>query len=149
MNHQNPARSPHSAQGPLFAVFLVFLVIASSWLFMQRKWWIPELASLHGADIDRVFLITLAISGILFIVLQGVLAYLIFTYSERRQTGRARYWIRPRLEKRFALAAGILIFGVDVTIYALGESGWLRSWGPAPPEAPVIEVMGEQFVWNF
>src|SRR5205814_4191351 len=82
-------------------------------------------------------------------VLQGVLAYLIFTYSERRQTGRARYWIRPRLEKRFALAAGILIFGVDVTIYALGESGWLRSWGPAPPETPIIEVMGEQFVWNF
>jgi len=36
-----------------------------------------------------------------------------------------------------------------VTIYALGESGWFKSWGPAPPGTPVIEVMGEQFAWNF
>ena len=108
----------------------------------------PQLASLHGADIDHVFLVTLTISGILFIFLQGVLAYLLFRSSKKRKD-RARYWIRPRLEKRFAIVAGIIIFGVDVTIYALGESGWFRSWGPAPEGTPIIEVMGEQFAWNF
>jgi cytochrome c oxidase subunit 2 len=132
----------------MLAVFLVFLILASSWLFTQRRWWMPELASLHGADIGRVFGVTLAISGILFILLQGVLAYLAFRYAGQGHE-RARYWIRPRLEKRFALVAGIIIFGVDVTIYALGESGWFKAWGPPPPGTPVIEVMGEQFVWNF
>jgi cytochrome c oxidase subunit 2 len=132
----------------MLAVFLVFLVAASSWLFIQRRWWLPEQASIHGADIDRVFLVTLVITGVLFILLQGILAYFAFRYSEQRSE-RARYWIRPGLEKRFALVAGIIIFGVDVTIFALGESQWFKAWGPSPPGTPVVEVMGEQFAWNF
>jgi cytochrome c oxidase subunit 2 len=135
-------------QGPMLAVFLVVLILASSWLFTQRRWWMPELASLHGANIDRVFLITLAITGTLFIILQGILAYLAFRYGGGRSE-RAQHWIPPRLEKRFALIAGIIIFGVDVTLYAFGESGWLNLWGPPPAGTPVVEVMGEQFAWNF
>ena len=148
MSRKDSARAAYFIQGPMFAVFLVVLIIASSWLFMQRRWWMPELASLHGADIDRVFLTTLAIAGVLFILLQGALAYLAYRFGAKRNE-RARYWIRPRLEMRFALVAGIIIFGVDVMIYAMGESGWFRAWGPAPPGTPVIEVMGEQFAWNF
>jgi cytochrome c oxidase subunit 2 len=132
----------------MLAVFLVFIVLASSWLFLQRRWWLPSLASIHGADIDRVFLVTLAISGILFILLQGILAYFTFRYGDRRGE-RARYWIRPALEKRFAIIAGIIIFGVDVMVFALGESQWFKAWGPPPVGTPVVEVMGEQFAWNF
>jgi cytochrome c oxidase subunit 2 len=132
----------------MLAVFLVILILGSSWLFTQRRWWMPQLASLHGAEIDRVFMVTLAISGVLFVLLQGVLAYLSFRFGSR-QGERARYWIRPRLEKRFALIAGIIIFSVDVTIYAIGESGWFRAWGPAPAGTAVVEAMGEQFAWNF
>ena len=148
MNNRSSARTAHAAIGPMLAVFLVFLVLASSWLFMQRRWWLPELASIHGVDIDRVFLVTLIITGVLFVLLQGILAYFAFRYGAQR-TGRARYWIRPALEKRFALIAGIIIFGVDVAIFALGESQWFKAWGPSPDGTPVIEVMGEQFVWNF
>jgi cytochrome c oxidase subunit 2 len=148
MNPKNSTRAAHSFQGPMLAVFLVFIVLASSWLFLQRRWWLPDLASIHGADIDRVFLVTLVISGILFILLQGVLAYFTFRYGER-QGERARYWIRPALEKRFALIAGIIIFGVDVMVFALGESQWFKAWGPPPEGTPVVEVMGEQFAWNF
>lgn len=138
MSQRNPSRAVHSIQGTMLAVFVVLLILASSWLFTQRRWWMPELASLHGADIDRLFGVTLAISGVLFIILQGVLGYLAFRYGEKR-AGRARYWIRPRLEKRFAIVAGIIIFGVDVTIYALGESGWLKAWGPAPAGTPITK----------
>jgi cytochrome c oxidase subunit II len=135
-------------QGRKLAAFLLFLVLASSWLFIQRQWWMPQVASLHGLDIDRVFLITLAISGVLFILLQGALAYLAYRYGKKRED-RARYWVRPKLEKRFALIAGLIIFGVDVTLFALGDSNWIRAWGPSPEGTPVVEVMGEQFVWNF
>jgi cytochrome c oxidase subunit 2 len=148
MSQRHSARAAHSAFGPLFALFLVSLVIVSSWLFMQRRWWMPQVASLHGIDIDRVFLITLAISGTLFILLQGILAYLAFRYGKNRDE-RPTYQVRPKLEKRFALIAGIIIFGVDVTLFALGDSNWFKAWGPAPEGTPVVEVMGEQFVWNF
>src|SRR4051812_39055007 len=126
-----------NVQGPMLVVFLLCLNVASSWLFTQRLWWMPQLASVHGADIDRVFIVTLTISGILFIVLQGTLAYVVF-HARIKQPARARYSVRPRLEKRFAIVAAIIILGVDVTIYALGESGWFRSWGPAPEGTPVI-----------
>src|SRR5262245_53158547 len=148
MSHRDSARAAHSRFGPMFAVFLVCLVLVSSWLFMQRRWWMPQVASVHGIDIDRVFLITLAISGTLFILLQGSLAYLAFRYGKKRDE-LPKFWVRPKLEKQFALVAGIIIFGVDVTLFALGDSNWFRAWGPAPSGTPVVEVMGEQFAWNF
>ena len=148
MIDRNSVRSSHSAFGSLFAVFLVFLVLASSWLFTQRRWWMPQVASVHGIDIDRVFLITLTISGTLFILLQGILAYLAFSYGKARDE-QPKYWVRPKLEKRFALVAGIIIFGVDMTLFALGDSNWFKAWGPSPPDTPVVEVMAEQFAWNF
>ena len=137
-----------SARGPMLAVFLVFIILASLWLFLQRRWWLPQLASIHGVDIDRVFMVTLAITGVLFVLLQGTLAYFAFRYGDK-SGDRARYWIRPRLEKRFAVVAGIIIFGVDVTLFALGDSNWLRAWGPFPAGTPIVEVMAEQFAWNF
>jgi cytochrome c oxidase subunit 2 len=148
MTPGNSSAAAGPTQGRLFAIFLVLLVVMSTWLFLQRRWWLPQLASVHGADIDRVFLVTLTISGVLFILLQGVLAWFAFRYHSS-ESGRARYWILPRLERRFALAAGLLIFGVDVTVFALGESQWFKAWGPSPEGTPIIEVTGEQFSWNF
>ena len=72
------------------------------------------------------------ITGVLFSLLQGILAYFAFRYGDKGGDG-ARYWIRPRLEKRFALIVGIIIFGVDVTLFALGDSNWFRAWRPSPP----------------
>src|SRR5262245_53554142 len=148
MNQKQSARFAQSGPGVMLAVFLASVVLASIWLFMQRRWWMPQLASIHGADIDRVFMVTLAISGILFVLLQGILAYFVFRYRAPG-AGRVRRWIGARLEKRFAIVAGIIIFGVDVTIYALGESQWFRAWGPAPDGTAIVEVMAEQFAWNF
>ena len=146
MNQKTSTR--FSFDGSAFAVFLVVLVIASLWLFTQRQWWLPQVASIHGVDIDRVFLITLAITGGLFVLLQGIVAYIAFRYG-RKRSERAKYWIRPRLEKWFAVVAGIIIFGVDIIIFVLGESQWFKAWGAPPEEASIVEVTGEQFMWNF
>lgn len=140
--------SSSNRTGVMLAVFLVALVIAALWLFPQREWWLPRLASAHGADIDYVFFVTLAITGVLFVLLQGILAFLVLRNGSERP-GRASYWIRPRLEARFALWAGLLIFAVDVTIYALGESQWFKVWGAPPDGTMIVEVTGEQFAWNF
>lgn len=144
----NSNKQSHSVQGPIFAVFLVLLVVFSAALFLQRQWWLPAVASVHGVDIDRVFMVTLAISGVLFIALQLLLAYFSVRYREK-QDRPAQCWVRPRLEKRFALTAAVIIFGVDIVIFAMGESEWFKAWGAAPAGAEVIEVTGEQFMWHF
>jgi cytochrome c oxidase subunit 2 len=132
----------------MLAAFLITLVILSCWLFMQRTWWMPELASVHGVAIDRVFLITLVITGVMFILLQLVLAFFIVRFGQRGDR-KAQYSVRPRLEKRFALYAGIIIFLVDVTIFVLGDSEWFKAWGAAPDNPVIVEATSEQFVWNF
>jgi cytochrome c oxidase subunit 2 len=143
-----PSKPAHSIQGPLLALFFLLLVVISSGLFLQRRWWLPELASVHGVDVDRVFLVTLVITGILFIGLQLLLGWFSLRYSDGH--GRVtRHWIGPKLEKRFAWTAGVIIFGVDIMIFALGESQWFKAWGAPPPDASVVEVTAEQFMWHF
>ena len=135
-------------QGVMLASFLVSLVILSFWLFTQRRWWMTELASVHGIAIDRVFSITLVIAGVLFVLLQLVLAFLVVKFRERAER-KAQYWVKPRLEKRFALYAGIVIFSVDITLFVLGDSEWFKAWGVAPDDAVIVEATSEQFAWNF
>lgn len=137
-----------ATQGLVLATFLVILTVASIWLFMQRYWWMTSLASAGGGAIDRMFYITLAIAGALFILLQVFLAVTIARFRNRG-TDTAKVSIRPRLENRFALAAGILIFGVDVTLYAMGEGRWLDMWRPAPETSAVVKATASQFMWHF
>ena len=140
--------APSSRQGLWFALFLVLLIVASSWLFMQRKIWTPQVASVHGIEVDRVFGVTMLIVSVLFVLVQGFLAFLSYKFRSKPNVP-ANHWVLPKFEKRFALVAGIIIFGVDLTLFDLGETQWFQKWGPAPPDAALIEVVGEQFMWNF
>ena len=115
---------------------------------MQRHWWLTPLASEHGGSIDRLFYITLAITGVLFILLQVSLAALVARFRDRGgDTGATT--IKRGTENRFAIVAGILILAVDVTIFTLGESAWFKAWEATPPGTAVVEVTGGQFIWYF
>jgi len=132
----------------MLAAFLALLTIVSIWMFAQRSWWITPLASEHGAALDRLFYITLAIAGVLFVVLQISLAIVVSRFGNRgADTPRAS--VRSRVQNRFALVAGVLIFGVDITLYVLGESQWLNVWGRAPETAAVVKATASQFMWHF
>jgi len=137
-----------STQGIVLAVFLFLLTIGSIWLFTQRYWWMPSLASAHGGAIDRMFGLTLAITGVLFVVLQVFLAVLIARFRNRGADTTSRA-VRPRVEYRFAWIAGILILSVDVTVFAMGESQWFMAWGKAPADSVLVEVNATQFMWHF
>jgi cytochrome c oxidase subunit 2 len=130
------------------SVFLIALVILSFWLFSQRYWWVPEVASVHGPAVDRVFTIVLAITGTMFVLLQLALAVLVFRFGKRREFIPGE-WRRPKVEKWFAIIAGSIIFIIDVSVYSLGETEWFKAWASPPADAALVEVTGEQFMWNF
>lgn len=140
--------SPRAGQAVLLAAFLFALTAASIWLFAQRTWWFVPLASRHGAEIDRVFNVTLGITGLLFVLLQAGLGWLVFRFRHRGADTSGKP-VRRRLENRFAFVAGVLIFSVDITIFALGESEWFKAWGPAPADSAVVDVTASQFMWHF
>lgn len=140
------SRGP-AADGAILAFFLIVLAAATTWLFMQRRWWFPVLSSEHGAELDRMFMITLAVAGVLFLALQLILGYCAWRYAARNGE-QARSSVNLAFEKRFAIAAAIIVFAVDVSIAAFGEGAYLRAFGPAPSGSLVVEVTGEQFTWQ-
>jgi cytochrome c oxidase subunit 2 len=129
-------------QGLMFGLATLLLVVWSTWLFATRAW-LPELVSDRGA-IDSAMWWSLVVTGIVFIITNLLLAW--FTYRYQAREGEpAVYWHdNPRLEWTWTLvtAAIMLVF----TVNAL--SLWAQVTGPAPADALVIEVTGQQFAWN-
>ena len=78
--------------GVLLAVLLLILIIASLYLFIAQPYWFPTLASEHGARIDGLFMAVLIVSGIAFVVVQGMLGYFVARYGESgRERATARF----------------------------------------------------------
>src|ERR1700761_957937 len=77
--------------GLVFALILLVLIAASLWLFIARPFWFPPLASIHGADIDRIFSSVLVVTGIAFVIVQGMLGFFVATYGQNGRE-KASYW---------------------------------------------------------
>src|SRR6267142_4452448 len=84
--------------GVVLAALILVLILASLYLFIAQPYWFPTLASVHGASIDSLFGVVLVVSGIAFVVVQGMLGYFIARYGQNG-TERAAYWHdNPRAE---------------------------------------------------
>ena len=132
--------------GVLLAALLLILIIASLYLFIAQPYWFPTLASEHGASIDGLFMAVLIVSGIAFVVVQGLLGYFVARYGENGRE-RAAYWHdNPKAE-------AILLIGTAVILTVLvfmGQRVWAAMYFvDAPADALTIQVTGEQFAWNF
>jgi cytochrome c oxidase subunit 2 len=129
-------------QGLLFGLATVVLVVVS--VFYFTKGWMPPLHSDRGA-IDRGIVVSLAVTGIVFVLTNLLLAWVSFRYQDR-PGAVASYWHdHAGLEWSWT--------GVTALILFFFLFGALRLWGqivntPPPADALLIEVTGQQFAWN-
>ena len=132
--------------GVFLAALILILILASLYLFIAKPYWFPPLASVHGESIDSLFFVVLVVSGVAFVVVQGMLGFFIARYGENGSE-RAAYWHdNPRAE-------AILLIGTAVILTVLvfmGQRVWASFYfTDAPADALVVQVTGEQFAWNF
>jgi cytochrome c oxidase subunit 2 len=128
-------------QGLLFGLATLLLVALATYFF--TKSWLPTLVSDRGA-IDGAMMVSLVVTGVVFIATNLALAWFGFRYQDA-PGATASYWHDdPRLEWTWTLvtAAVMLVF----TFRAL--SLWAQVASPAPADAFVVEVTGQQFAWN-
>jgi cytochrome c oxidase subunit II len=128
-------------QGLMFGLATLVLVVAATVLF--TKDWLPPLKSDRIA-IDHALAITLVVTGLVFIVTNLMLAWFGYRYQDA-PGARAAYWHEnARLEWTWTL--------VTAFILAIFLFNALHLWGqinsPAPADAVLIEVTGQQFAWN-
>lgn len=121
------------------------ITIITAVIFIGRYWWFPEVASTHGAAMDRQFMLTLIVTGVVFVLAQLGLGYLIVRFRDR--PGRvARYSHGSnKLEILWTLATTVLFFAMVIA----GQDIWINLFlKGAPAGALTIEVTGQQFQWN-
>ena len=127
-------------------VFLVLGLIGVYWcneLFRGKI--LGESASVHGEEIDRMMYITIAITGVVFVITQVLLFWFAYKYqySEKRE---AYYFPHDnRLEVIWTVVPAITL----TVLVGFGLFYWFRITGDAPQDANQIEVTGKQFGWIF
>jgi len=127
------------------AVFLLLFTGITVYLFLAKPWWFPKPITDVGVLIDYQFHRTLIITGIVFVLAQLGLAWVVFKYRDNGQ--KASYFEgNNAFEVAWTLATIVLFVGLG--LYA--EGAWATvHFTPAAPGDMQIEVTGQQFTWNF
>lgn len=127
------------------ALIIVAFTVITVYIFAAKIWWFPPAISDFGTQIDAQFHRTLVITGIVFILAQLGLAWVIFRY---RDQGRKVDFFEGNSTMEFVWTVATVILFVGLGLY--GEHAWAEAhFQGASPGALQVEVTGQQFAWNF
>ena len=126
----------------VFALFTIF-VILFNYYSIENQFWFPELASNWG-DLDTATLITLTISGVVFVGLSLFICYCLirFRHQENR---KAVYQIENKKIEGWLI--GLTTLGV-IALLAPGLMVYNQLINE-PEDSIRIEAIGEQWTWSF
>ena len=109
--------------------------------------WLPDVVSPSGHQIDHLYMVILAIVAVIFVITEGLLLYSVIVFRAKPGV-RAQYF-------HGSTAIELVLAGIPVLIllYLTFASGhlWseLKLHRPAAKDAIHVQVMGQQFAWNF
>jgi cytochrome c oxidase subunit 2 len=131
--------------GVALGALLAVLIIVSLWLFIAQPWWFPTLASIHGAEVDSVFMAVLIATGVAFVATQGLLGYFVARYGSQGKE-RAGYWHdNPKAEAILLILTAVVL----VVLVFMGQKAWYNFFfTDMPTDAVTVEVTAQQFAWN-
>jgi len=133
--------------GRALAVIIWILTLGSVSLFFVKQWWFPTAISSHAAALDRQFLITIIVVGISFTAAQVGLGYMVWKYRERPINDRAVY---THGSNRLEVLWTVITAFVFITLGVMGQSVWASlRLHDAPAGSYTVEVVAQQFQWNF
>lgn len=104
-----------------------------------------EPASDHGILIDRMLYITIALTGIVFIITQVALFWFSYKYQESDKRKAFFYPHNNKLELIWTVIPAITL----TILVGFGLFYWFKITGDAPKDAMIVEVTGKQFGWEF
>lgn len=102
-------------------------------------------ASDHGVLIDRMLYITIALTGIVFVITQVALFWFSYKYQESDKRKAYFYPHNNKLELIWTVIPAVAL----TVLVGFGLFYWFKITGNAPDKAMVVEVTGKQFGWEF
>jgi cytochrome c oxidase subunit II len=134
--------------GRVLAVIIWILTLLSVLLFVSKKWWFPAAISEHAPALDRQFLITILVVGIAFTAAQVGLGWMVWKYRDTGKPGdRAVY---SHGSNRLEVVWTVITAVIFIALAVMGQSVWASlRLNDAPPGSYSVEVVSQQFQWNF
>src|SRR6267143_6282757 len=133
--------------GRLLGIAIWIITVASVWMFVSGRWWFPEAISEHGPRVDSQFMITIIVVGVAFAAAQIGLGWVVWKYRDTTNTARATYSHgNNRLEVVWTIVTAIVFISLAIMGQRVWASLHLHS---APPGSYTVEVVAQQFAWNF
>jgi len=132
----------------LMVVFLVLGLVGVWWCnkMLYPKTLMPyPAASEHGKNIDNMLMITIAITGIVFVITQVLLFWFAFKYQHSEKRKAFYYPHNNKLEVLWTTVPAIAL----CVLVGFGLFYWFRMTGDAPENAMQVEITGKQFGWIY
>lgn len=134
--------------GRVLAVIIWILTFLSVLLFASKKWWFPAAISEHAPALDRQFMITILVVGISFAAAQIGLGWMVWKYRDTGKPGdRAIY---SHGSNRLEVVWTVITAVIFIALAVMGQSVWASlRLHDAPAGSYTVEVVAQQFQWNF
>jgi cytochrome c oxidase subunit 2 len=127
----------------ILAFALIMLAVGSVVFHLVSPWWWTPIASNWGY-IDDTIIITFWITGVVFIAIILFMAYCLFRFRHKKGTQAAYEPENKKLEWWLTVLTSVGVAGM----LAPGLFVW-NQFVTVPKEADVVEVIGQQWQWNF
>lgn len=133
-------------QGILLLVFLVFMLGSFVWMSIEYgSTLLPKAASAHGADIDQLMWISMAVIIAAFFLTQPLLFLFGYLYRGSKQRKASYLEHNNKLELFWTLVPVVVLAGLIL----YGLSTWSTTMNPVNEEEPmVVELYSYQFNWK-
>jgi cytochrome c oxidase subunit 2 len=133
--------------GRVLAVVIWLITLLTVILFVSKKWWLPSPISNHAPAYDRQFMITLIVVGIAFSLAQIGFGWVVWKYRDTGDQSRATF---SHGSNRLEILWTVITAAVFVTLGIMGQQVWASlRLNNAPPGSYTVEVVAQQFQWNF
>ena len=124
--------------------FGIFLLVVITVLFhFLSPWWFTPLAADWGL-LDTTLILTFWVTGVVFVVLNGFLIWVIIRYRHRQGLKAHFEPENKKLEWWLTIITSVAV----IAMLAPGLWAWARII-TVPDDAAVVEVVGQQWHWSF
>src|SRR5574340_1272327 len=112
-------------------IWLVSLALAIP--FFTRTWWFPVAISEHARQVDQQFMFTLVVTGVVFILAQLSLGWVVLKFGRARSEAASYVHGNNTMEVLWTSATAILFIGLTL----MGERVWARVHFQGAPEGAI------------
>ncbi|MCY7409253.1 MAG: cytochrome c oxidase subunit II [Chitinophagales bacterium] len=130
-------------------MFLIFMILGLSAMFWSvyhyKDLMIRHSVSVHGQWLDSMFNVTLFFTGTVFLATQIMLFYFVWKYKHVKGRKAKYYPENNKLEMWWTVIPAIVL----TTLVVIGIYRWFQITGPEPADSNVVEITGQQFLWNY